>query len=383
MKRIILSFLLGVIMIGCSQVKTPSSISSIELEAKKEAREDYISVAKSYDEQARIESSVTAQVETEPIKAAKDEDAADDPAIWVNPTDPSKSLVYGSNKKGGLAVYDLSGNEVDYYPLGNINNVDIINNFSLGGRLITVLGCSNRSSQSIDLLQIKEDGTLQLITSRPQAVDPLLIDDIYGFCFAEDKITHKAYCIINGKNGFVQQFEMIANGEAIDLELKRSVQFDSQTEGMVADNLFGYLYVGEEGKGVWKLQIDPLSKDKKTFLKDSGKSNRNISYDIEGMSIYESGDTGFLIVSSQGNFSYAIFDRVEENRYLGSFKIVKSLTLDGVEETDGLAIVSDSLSVDFPNGIMVLQDGFNYDGDTLRAQNFKYIDWRALTNFLK
>jgi 3-phytase len=383
MNRKICLFLLGMIIIGCRQVKNTSSINAIELEAKKEAREDFISLANSYAEQGAIKNSVTAQVETTPIKAAKGDDAADDPAIWVNPTDPSKSLVYGSNKKGGLSVYDLSGNEVDYYPLGNINNVDIINNFSLGGRLITVLGCSNRSSQSIDLLEIKEDGTLKSITSRPQELDPMLIDDIYGFCFAKDETTDKAYSVINGKNGLLQQFEMLANGDFIDLELKRSIQFDSQTEGMVADNLFGYLYVGEEGRGVWKLQIDPSTKNKKTFLKNSGQSNRNISFDIEGMSIYQSGNTGYLIVSSQGNFSYAVFDRMEGNRYFGSFKISDGLNIDGVEETDGLAIVSDSLSVDFPNGVIVLQDGFNHDGDDLRAQNFKYVDWRALTNILK
>lgn len=35
----------------------------------------------------------------------------DDPAIWIHPTDPSKSLIVGTDKEvgGGLYVYDLSG----------------------------------------------------------------------------------------------------------------------------------------------------------------------------------------------------------------------------------------------------------------------------------
>ena len=49
--------------------------------------------------------------------------------------------------------------------------------------------------------------------------------------------------------------------------------------------------------------------------------------------------------------------------------------IDGSEETDGLDIVSDSLSPAFPKGLLVVQDGFNYDGDSLRAQNFKLISW--------
>lgn len=34
---------------------------------------------------------------------------ADDPAIWVNPSDPTQSLIFGTLKDGGLQVYDLKG----------------------------------------------------------------------------------------------------------------------------------------------------------------------------------------------------------------------------------------------------------------------------------
>src|SRR5690349_1849047 len=43
----------------------------------------------------------------ETVPVANPEDAADDPAIWVNPKDPAKSAVIGTDKKGGLYVYDL------------------------------------------------------------------------------------------------------------------------------------------------------------------------------------------------------------------------------------------------------------------------------------
>jgi 3-phytase len=36
----------------------------------------------------------------------------DDPAIWINPTEPSKSLVLGTDKgdtTGGIYVFDLAG----------------------------------------------------------------------------------------------------------------------------------------------------------------------------------------------------------------------------------------------------------------------------------
>jgi len=376
MVRTIMYSIICLVFIACQETSNVPVVSG-QIE-KKEAREDSVSLVASYKAQDKIQLAVTADVETKPIKASIEEDAADDPAIWVNPTDPSKSLVYGANKKGGLAVYDLKGGEVAYYPLGNINNVDIIYDFPLGDSLVTVLGCSNRSSQSIDLLTIDSFGLLQNIASPNIHIDTSLIDDIYGFCFAKDLENEKVYCIINGKNGLLQQFEMTTGSQGIETHLKRSIQFDSQTEGMVADNKYGTLYVGEETKGIWKLEISPSSNTEKTLLLNSDQENPNIVYDIEGISIYEQGDKGFIIASSQGNFSYAVFDRQANNRYLGSFKIIDSSNIDGVQETDGLAIVSDSLGVDFPHGIIVFQDGFNFEKGSPRAQNFKYVNWAKL-----
>src|SRR5215204_5123111 len=48
-----------------------------------------------------------AVVETDPVLETGD--AADDPAIWYNEADPTRSVVVGNNKKGSLEVYDLTG----------------------------------------------------------------------------------------------------------------------------------------------------------------------------------------------------------------------------------------------------------------------------------
>jgi 3-phytase len=245
----------------------------------------------------------------------------------------------------------LQGEEVAYYPLGKVNNVDILYNFPLGDSTITLLGCSNRTDQSIDIFTIHPDnGQLSDITNgNPLAIDTTKIDDIYGFCFAEDKHTTKHYAVINGKNGLMQQFEIIPAEDYLEITLVRAVQFDSQTEGMVADKELGFLYVGEENKGIWKLSITPNDTTQKQLVADSDASNPNIVYDIEGLSLYKTGETtGYLIASSQGNFSYAVFDRTGNNRYLNSFKILDSDLIDGVEETDGLDAVSDSLSPVYP-----------------------------------
>lgn len=380
MYRVLLLLIPCLFILACQPTQTESeSLTDSDLEA----REDSLELVAAYAAQEKIELSVYPAIETTPVQASFMDDAVDDPAIWIHPEDVSRSLIFGSNKKGGLAAYNLEGEEVAYYPIGNINNVDILNEFTIGDRTIYLLGCSNRSDQSINLFSIHpEDGKLTNIAEGELLVDPQKIDDIYGFCFARLLESDKAYAVINGKNGLLQQFELKPGEFGIQLDLSREVQFDSQTEGMVADNELGFLYVGEENRGIWKLNIDPATGNKKQFIKNSGAENPNIRYDVEGLTLYKSGEAGYLIASSQGNFSYAIFERSGDNSYLMSFKIRPTDVIDGVEETDGLDVTPDSLSPVFPRGLIVMQDGFNYDGDTLRAQNLKLVSWGEVEKLL-
>ena len=59
---------------------------------------------------------VAASVETAPMTGQGD--AADDPAVWVHPTDASRSLILGTNKDIGVYVYGLDGAEKDRHFLG-------------------------------------------------------------------------------------------------------------------------------------------------------------------------------------------------------------------------------------------------------------------------
>src|SRR5262245_43103582 len=56
---------------------------------------------------------VAALVETAPVPHAGD--AADDAAVWVDRSEPAGSLIVGTDKKGGLSVYDLSGAELQRF----------------------------------------------------------------------------------------------------------------------------------------------------------------------------------------------------------------------------------------------------------------------------
>ncbi len=80
---------------------------------------------------------ISSQIETQAFfEDASDQFAdADDPAIWIHPFNDRKSLVVGTLKEGGLAVFDLKGKliqrievmpELEGTPKSRFNNVDII-----------------------------------------------------------------------------------------------------------------------------------------------------------------------------------------------------------------------------------------------------------------
>lgn len=376
----IISFILGIFLIfSCKQ---KSSNKASETERRGLENEDAIELEMVRSFQDKIKISVMADIETTPVSAKSLEDAADDPAIWYNSKNPSQSVVYGSNKRGGIVAYDLKGNELKYYPIGNVNNIDILRSLSSSSGKFQLLGCSNRSTQSIDLFFIEEDGSLKAARKNQFKINPSEIDDVYGFCFGKDVQSNTDYLFLNGKNGRMEQYALQMQADTIELKYKRGVEFSDQTEGMVVDNETGTLYIGAENTGIWKLPIQPNSNNEKQLIPSSTSTNEFIKFDIEGLSLLKHDGQTYLLASSQGNFSYAIFNLSDGDKYLKSFKIVDAQLIDGVEETDGIDISMDSLGPKFPNGVFVAQDGYNFDGDTLLPQNFKYVGLEKIHSIL-
>jgi 3-phytase len=331
----------------------------------------------------QVDSVVIAKVETDPVLSIKGEDAADDPAIWINFANTSDSKIIGSNKKGGISVYSLAGKEIKYYPEGLINNVDVRYNFPLGNNnLIDIVGATNRTDNSIVLMKVdKSSGELSNIATRKIYSQ---VGEVYGFCFYNDIKTNNFYAFVGGKLGELEQYKLVpASNNTIDVVLVRTLAFASQSEGMVADDELGHLYVAEENHCIWKMNANPNSSEEKIKIESSDSLNKKIAYDLEGLTIYYGKNgKGYLIASVQGNFSYALFERDKGNKYIGSFKI-KDGQIDGTEETDGLDVINFSLGDQFPDGMFIVQDGFNYDNDSLINQNFKLVSWRDIATLFE
>ena len=93
--------------------------------------------------------SVWPAVETD--QAYGEGDDADDPAIWVHPTDPSLSTIIGTSKheNGGLHVYSLEGRQIQFCQDAEMNNVDIRYNLPLSGGYIDIVAASNPPNNAI------------------------------------------------------------------------------------------------------------------------------------------------------------------------------------------------------------------------------------------
>jgi 3-phytase len=314
--------------------------------------------------------SAQAAVETEPVPHSGD--AADDPAIWVHPSDPAQSTIIGTDKQGGLAVYDLAGKQLQYLADGDINNVDVRAGFPLGGQPVALVTASDRTDKSILIYRVNP-ATRQL---EPVAARKIITVGGYGACMYHSSISGKYYYFVNSERGEVEQWELFDNGAgAVDATRVRSFGVGSQTEGCVADDQLGHFYIGEETAGIWKYGAEPSAGDARTSVDTTGAGGHLVA-DVEGLAIYHGrGGSGYLIASSQGSSSFVLYRREGDNAYVATFTIAAGDAIDAVSETDGIDVTSADLGPAFPQGVFVAQDGKNDQGN----QNFKLVPWRAIT----
>ena len=305
-------------------------------------------------------------------------DAADDPAIWVNPRDAAKSVVIATDKNLGLYVYDLEGKLLQTLTDGRMNNVDVRDGLMAAGKPRTLVAASNRTDKSIALYWLDPE-TRRLA----QAGDPVPtgFGDPYGLCMYAD--SGGAYVFVNnGGDGLFRQWRITApDGKAVG-EQVREFKVGSQAEGCAADDETGALYVAEEAGGFFRYSAKPDGGSERREI-DRVEGPNGLQADIEGVEIWGgTGGTGFLVLSNQGADNYAVYRREGDNAFVGIFHVVADPDrgIDGVSETDGLDVVSAPLGAKFPDGLLVAQDGRNLS--PRERQNYKYVSWRDISRAL-
>lgn len=301
-------------------------------------------------------------------------DAADDPEIWADPRDPSRAVIFGTDKQAGLYVYDLDGKVRQFLPEGPLNNVDLRPGFTVDGREQVLVGASDRGRGGIAFFLLDPD-TLQ---ARPWGVTPVAVSEPYGFCMG--RRGNDFIAVLVGKDGDVKQLVVTAEAGKPVVREQRAFAVGSQSEGCVVDDVAGILYVGEEAKGIWRYGLDPAAGNARMQI--AAAPSVSLTPDVEGLTLLREGDKTWLIASSQGDSAFAVW-RVDgaEPVYGGRFSPVAANGVDNVTGTDGLAALGGRVG-GFPEGLLVIQDDVDTDGETTSAtrvrQNYKLVDWRAV-----
>lgn len=296
----------------------------------------------------------------------------DDPAIWINPKDASKSIVFGTDKKtnGAIYAFDLEGKIIENKTIKNIkrpNNVDLEYGFKINDSTATdILLFTEREKQQIRIFSVPDmqpldNGGFPVFTddNNPENRLPM------GVAFYKSKLDSSFYAIVGRKagpkEGYLYQYKLTAENDLIKSTLVRKFgKFSGkkEIEAIAVDSEMGFVYYSDEGACIRKYYAEPT------------KGNEEIACfggeyfleDIEGIAIAKLEDKkGYIIVSDQQKGQFNLFDRTTNN-------FVKAINLSTLE-TDGCDVVTVPLNNTFKSGLFVAMND---------EKNFYFYDFNRL-----
>ncbi|WP_025742769.1 phytase [Aquimarina pacifica] len=296
----------------------------------------------------------------------------DDPAIWVHPKDPAKSIVFGTDKDtdGAIYAFDLKGKIIEDKMIKNVkypNNIDVEYGFKINDSTRTdIIAFTERERNQIRVFSVPdmkpldgggfpvfEDET-DLALKRPM-----------GIGLYKNPVSNIVSVIVSRKSGpedgYLYQYELISDSTGVRAKYIRKFgkfSTEKEIEAIAIDDELGFVYYSDEGVGIRKYYADP------------SKGNQELAFfggeyfeeDIEGIAIAtKPNGQGVLIVSDQQKGQFNLFSRKD-----GSF--IKAINL-GTQETDGCEIVTIPLNAKFTKGLFVAmntqRDFYFYDVEKL------------------
>jgi 3-phytase len=325
--------------------------------------------------QPPVETEIGAEAVLEPIvvteKTAVD---SDDPAIWLHPEDPSKSLVLGTDKGGSIFVFDLDGKiipEKTVGGMGRMNNIDVAYGFPLGGEKIDIAAATDRNEEKIRIFRLPEmtpidNGGIETFvgeTDDRRAMGLAMYNrpsDGAFFVIVSRKFGTSGaylwqYLLEDAGDGGVKATKVRAFGDFVG---------GKEIEAVAVDNELGYVYYSDETAGVHKYFADPDAPNADRELAFFG--NEGFAQDQEGISIYKVSDgTGYILVSDQQANAFRIFKREGEPDDPHNHQLVKVIKV-STNESDGSDVTNVPVDDRFPSGIFIAMSD---------DQTFHYYSW--------
>ncbi len=326
---------------------------------------------------------LTPSFETAPV--AHD---ADDPAVWVAPGDPARSLILGTDKEekvGGLFVFGLDGAVRQVIaPLDRPNNVDVEYGFVMGDERRDIAVLTERMQRRLRVFAIPPDGGM-LVDLAPDGL-PVLegqqgeAGEPMGIALYKRPADEAMFAIVSpktgGPDGYLWQYRLDWDGTRVRGTIVRQFGRFSrigaepgeigEIEAIVVDDVLDHVFYSDERFGIRKWRADPDATDADIELAVFG--TEGYQGDREGLAIYETADgRGLLVASDQidGGTRLHVYRREGEaaNPHSHPTLAVLETQADG---TDGLEVTSRALP-GFPRGLLVMMNS--------RPRTFQVYDW--------
>jgi 3-phytase len=318
-------------------------------------------------------------------------DDPDDPAIWIHPTDPARSLIIGTNKvaapNGALVVFGLDGQiRQTLAGIDRPNNVDIETGVQLDGQTVDLAITTERLQHRLRVFRIAPDGAgLTDIGAIPvlegQTGD---LSEPMGIGLYTRPSDGALFAIVAPKLGpstnYLWQYRLTGDGKGgvTGSLVRRFGNFSEvgaepgepgEIEAIVVDDALGYVYYSDERHGIHKWHADPDHADAGRELAVFGLSGYQL--DREGLALYTHPDgTGFLVSTDQipGGSVFKLYRREGEAGQPHQHVVVAEATTTA-DETDGIEVVSAALP-GFPKGLLVAMNS--------GPRNFAVFSWDRL-----
>lgn len=282
----------------------------------------------------------------------------DDPAIWINPSDASKSLIVGTDKDtdGGLYLYSLDGKIIKKsVTLMRPNNVDIAYGLMVNGKKTDIAVTTEREGNRIRIFSLPDlepidGGGIEVFTGEA-------LRDPMGVALYTRPSDNKIFAIIGRKTGpsgsYLWQYELSATaGKVTGTVVRKFGQFSGlkEIEAIAVDNELGYVYCCDENAGIRKYMADPATgNDSELAL----FGQKDFKEDHEGIAIYKSGQgKGFLLVSNQQANTFMVYSREGADGNPHSHTLLAEIPTSTIE-CDGADATSVNLGGAFKNGMLI------------------------------
>ena len=310
---------------------------------------------------------------------------SDDPAIWLHPTDPSQSLIIGTdkNKDGALCVFGLDGKIIEQKTVRNLqrpNNVDVEYGLMLNGVLTDIAVTTERLRNKIRVFKLPEmaaidNGGIDVFEGVTQR-SPM------GIALYKRPADGVIFVIVGRKQGttdgsYLWQYRLEDDGTG-NVKATKVREFGiwsgkKEIEAIAVDDALGYVYYSDETVGVRKYYADPDVENANTELAVFGTDG--FAKDHEGISIYQLNDgTGYILVSDQQANKFRIFKREGEPGDPHNHQLVKVVKV-STTESDGSDVTNVALNAEFSSGMFVAMS----DNKTFHFYSWKDIAGEELT----